>query len=148
MSYLVNWISKVVTIPASDMTLITGNDYTLDMASFHKEIRRLEWLFSAGLWAEQIIDHTIAKLNFAGANYAPFDEIINNYTIQFEAGVERVNLVGSNNNLVDVLIYTGVSVVPSNSAGLQVVTSGSGITEQDKDDIAAKSASAVLDEIA
>jgi len=144
MAYSADWINKTVTIPASDMAVISGNDYNLDMADFHKEIRRLEWEFVDGLWAEQILDHTIAKINFAGADYAPFDEIINGYEIKFEAGVERVNLLGSNNNLVDVLIYTGVSVVPSNSAGLQVVATGSGVTAQDKIDIANLSRDTIL----
>jgi len=144
MAYSVDYIQKIVTIPAADLAVISGNDYNLDMADFHKEIRRLEWVFNSGLWAIQILDHTIAKLNFAGADYAPFDEIINGYVVQFEAGIERVNLLGSNNNLVDILVYTGVSVVPSNSAGLQVVATGSGVTAQDKIDIANLSRDTIL----
>ena len=52
--------------------------------------------------------------------YAPFDEILNGYTITFIGGVDRVDLFGSNNNLVDVLNFNGVSVVPSNSGGLVI----------------------------
>lgn len=130
MSYDVNWISKVISIPTTDLTLISGTHYKLSMTDFLGEIRRLEYEFSDGLWAPQILDHTNIKMNFAGVNYAGFDEIINGYTIQFTGAVTRVDLRGSNNNIIDVLIVTGVSVVPNNSAGLQIVSS-SGVTPQD-----------------
>lgn len=126
MAYGVNWITKVVTIPTSDLTLVSGTRYSLDMADFLDEIRRLEWEFTDGLWAPAIVDHSDTRFDFAGANYAPFDEIINGYTIQFSGVVERVDLLGSNNDIIDSLIVTGVSVVPSNSAGLQIVEVDSG----------------------
>lgn len=135
MAYSVNWLTKVISIPSADLTLVSGTRYQLTMSDFLSEIRRLEWSFSDGLWAEQILEHTNAK-TLAGATYAPFDEIINGYTIQFTGAATRVDLIGSNNNLIDVLIPTGVAVVPSNSAGLQTVVSGSGVTSQDKVDIA------------
>lgn len=143
MAYSVNWITKVISIPTSDLTLVSGTRYRLEMSAFLSEIRRLEWSRDDGLWAEQILDHTNAK-TLAGATFAPLDEIINGYTIQFTGVATRVDLVGTNNNVVDVLVPTGVSVVPSNSAGLQVVAVGSGVTQQDKDDIVGASAAAVL----
>lgn len=136
MSYSVNWITKVISIPTADLTLVSGTRYSLDMADFLAEVRRLEWEPTEGLWAPPILYHTDTRYDFAGANYAPFDDMINDYTIQFTGVATRVDLLGSNNDIIDVLIPTGVSVVPSNSAGLQVVVSGSGITEQDKLDIA------------
>lgn len=139
MAYQVDWVNKVISIPASDLTLVSGTEYNLPMSAFLVEIRRLEAAGNEGLWAPQILDHTNPK-TLAGTVYAPFDEIINGYTIQFTGAVTRVNLLGSNNNLIDVLIATGVSVVPSNSAGLQIVSQGSGLSsEQDTklNDIAA-----------
>lgn len=135
MAYSVNWITKVISIPTSDLTLISGTRYSLDMSDFLAEIRRLEWEPTEGLWAPAIVDHTDTRTDFAGATYAPFDDLINGYTVEFTGVATRVDLLGSNNDLIDVLIPTGVSVVPSNSAGLQIVTSGSGVTQQDKDDI-------------
>lgn len=137
MAYSVNWITKVITIPTSDLTLVSGTRYSLDMADFLAEVRRLEWEFSEGLWAAPIVDHTNTRYDFAGINYAPFDDLLNDYTVQFTGVATRVDLLGSNNDLIDVLIPTGVSVVPSNSAGLQIVQTGSGVTQQDKDDITA-----------
>jgi hypothetical protein len=98
------------------------------MSDFLAEVRRLEWEPTEGLWAPAIVEHGDTRIDFAGANYAPFDEIINGYTIQFSGVATRVDLLGSNNNLVDILIDTGVSVVPSNSAGLQIVATGSGLS--------------------
>ena len=138
MSYSVDWIAKVITIPTADLTLVSGTRYSLDMADFLAEIRRLEWSFTDGLWAPSVVDHTDTRFDFAGADYAPFDDLLNDYTVQFSGVATRVDLLGSNNNLIDVLIATGVSVVPSNSAGLQVVAVGSGVTQQDKDDIEAQ----------
>jgi hypothetical protein len=98
------------------------------MGDFLNEVRRLEWAFADGLWAPAIVDHTNTRFDFAGANYAPFDDLINGYTIQFTGDAERVDLLGSNNDLIDVLIPTGVSIVPSNSAGLQIIETGSGLS--------------------
>lgn len=127
MAYSVDWISKIITIPTSDLVLVSGTRYQLPMADFLAECRRLEWEFTDGLWAPPILDHTNAKLAFAGVDYAGFDEVINGYTCQVTGAATRVDLLGSNNNIIDVLIVTGVSIVPSNSAGLQLVSTGSGL---------------------
>lgn len=133
MAYSVNWVTRVISIPHTDLTLVSGTRYSLSMDTFRVEIRRLESAFNEGLWAPQILDHTNPKIDFAGSDYAGFDELINGYSVTFTGSVERVDLLGSNNNLIDVLNATGVSVVPSNSAGLQRITSGSGLsTAQDQ----------------
>lgn len=149
MAYSVNWITKVVSIPTSDLTLVSGTQYQLAMSDFLGEIRRLEAAFTDGLWAPQILDHTNPKVNFAGTTYAGFDEILNGYTIQFTGVATRVDLLGSNNNIIDVLIATGVSVVPSNSQGLQLVSTGSGLSAQQDSTLttAASNVTSILDEL-
>jgi hypothetical protein len=127
MAYSVDWIGKVITVPVADLTLVSGTRYQLDLVAFWIEIRRLEWDFGEGLWAPRILDHTDPKLDFAGADYAGFDEIINGYEVQFEAGPTRIDLLGSNNNILDVLIPTGIAVASFNSAGKQRVNTGSGL---------------------
>ena len=127
--YSVNWTTKVITIPVSDMQLVSGTEYILNMSDFHIEIRRLEWSYTDGFWADQILEHTLSK-TLAGTVYAPLDEIINGYTIAFDPIATKVSLQGSDNNIIDVLVINGVSVIPSNSRGTVVVDSGgSGITE-------------------
>ena len=140
MAYTVNWITKVISIPTTDLTLVSGTRYSLSMSDFLTEIRRLEWQPDEGLWALGIVEHTNTNFDFAGVDYAPFDKIINGYTVQFTGVATRVDLSGSNNNIVDVLIPTGITVVPSNSAGLIVTDGGGGTvwTESEKDESVAQ----------
>lgn len=89
-------------------------------------------------------DDTHVQLNtevtIAGVTYARGLQIINGYSITFEDGQYSVRLEGSNNDFWDIesgiLNQNQVQVIPTNSAGLQIVTQGSGVTEQDKIDIA------------
>lgn len=153
MSYVVDWIAREVFVPVEDLTLVSGTHYSLDMWAFLVELRRLENSFSEGLWAAQMVIHDNTRVDFAGADYAPFDDIINGYDIIFDPAVSRVDLLGSNNNVVDVMIANGVSVVPSNSAGLQRVSSGSGLNQEEHDKLLGLPqegviATAVLDEVA
>jgi hypothetical protein len=117
MAYAVNWVTKVVSIPASDLVLVSGTRYRLEAPSFTAEIRRLEWGFSDGFWAAQILERDNTRFDFSGVDYAPFEKVVNGYTIEFVGGMTRVDLLGSNCNIADVLIANGVTVVPSNSAG-------------------------------
>lgn len=120
MAYSVDWVAQEITIPVSDLTLVSGTRYQLSLSDFHVELRRLESAFDDGLWAPQILDHTNPKLDFAGADYAAFDEVINGYVVLIGAGATRVDLIGSNNNILDVLVPTGVAVASFNSAGKQL----------------------------
>jgi len=131
MAYSVDWVAKNISIPTSDLTPVSGTRYKLLMSEFLIEIRRLESAFTEGLWAPQVIDHSNTRIDFAGIDFAPFDEVINGYVIQITGIATRVDLIGSNNNIIDVLIATGVSVVPSNSAGLIVKEGGSVLTSEE-----------------
>lgn len=146
MAYAVDWIGKVITIPTSDLDFVSGTRYELQMSDFLGEIRRLEAAFNEGLWAPQILEHANPRLDFVGTNYVGFDEVINGYQIQVSGVATRVDLIGSNNNIVDVLIPTGVSVVPSNSAGLQKVSTGGGLDPTEKVQIRELHEHAGLDE--
>ena len=73
-----------------------------------------------------------------GVTYAPQLILLAPYTITFEDGLYAVNIVGTNNNVLERTNKNQVSVNASNSAGLIIVETGTGITEQDKLDIADK----------
>ena len=79
------------------------------MSDFHKEIRRLEWAYDEGMWADQILDHTNSKV-VGGNTLPPVDEVINDYKILLDPTATRVIAEGSNNNLLDVQIANGVSL--------------------------------------
>jgi hypothetical protein len=82
------------------------------------------------------VSHTLGPLIF----YRP-------YSITFENGAYSVQLSGSNNNIWDIgggiLNQNTVQVIPTNSAGLQIVSVGSGVLPSDITDIA----DAVWDEL-
>jgi len=127
-AYSVNWIDKEVFIPSSDLVLVSGDEYDLIMDSFHREIRRLEWEFSEGLWADQILVRT-PSVTISGQTSFPTDTIINDYKIIFDPTIEKVTLRGSNNNIIDVFVPNGVSVIPTNSFGNSIVEVPVGLTE-------------------
>ena len=131
MEYEVDWINRIVFIPASALIRLEGNDYRLLADDFWREIRRLEWEFSEGLWALSILSHNNTR-TLAGETYVPENEVINQYQILFDEQIERVFLTGDNNNIVDVFIFNGVVPVSSNSAGNTVTfVDGDGPRDED-----------------
>jgi hypothetical protein len=65
----------------------------------------------------------------SGVNYSRFIVIANGYTVEFEDGQYTVAPYGANSNLADVKVTNQVSLVMTNSAGLQTVTTDvSGLT--------------------
>jgi hypothetical protein len=77
------------------------------------------------------------EVTIAGITYARTIEIINGYSLEFEDGQYTVIIEGSNNNFHDVLngilVQNQVQVIPTNSAGLQIVSVGSGLSTEEHD---------------
>jgi hypothetical protein len=132
--------TKIITVPQADLTFVSGALYTLDSDQFRKDVMAL--LASENyIWMPDAFSHN-TEVTVAGVTYARTLEFINGYSITFEdtGAAYTVRIEGSNNNIFDVengiLNPTDkVTVISTNSAGLQTVTSGSGVTQQDKDDI-------------
>jgi len=132
MALSINWATKVITVPQADLTLVSGVIYEHDVDAFQRE---LSDILDSEEGAPQLPTHKHnTELVLAGVTYARSVEIINGYTVTYENGSYRVNLTGANNNIIDVLNYNSVQVVPNNSAGL--ISSGSAVTAQDILDIA------------
>lgn len=131
----ITWGIREIYVPQSYLTLISGTLYELDTDQFRLDLKALED-DEDGIAFPDTHDH-IAGYTVAGVNYAKKIEIINNYVVRFENGSYSVRLAGSNNNIFDiqggVLYQNTVQVIPGNSAGL--IVAGSGVTQQDKDDI-------------
>ena len=126
MAYTVDWVTKIVTIPLSDLTLVSGVNYSLDADVVHDELRRLEWTFVDGLWAPAIVEYTLTKV-LSGLSYSPVVEMINGYTWDVASSNINISLIGANNNLLDTYIPgNGISVLANNSAGKITVDSGGG----------------------
>jgi hypothetical protein len=123
--------TRVITIPQADLTFISGDLYELDTDQFRKDVNDL--LSSEPYaWMPDAYQHN-PEYTIVGVTYARSIEFINGYSVTFENNTYTVRLAGSNNNIFDVengiLNPSGnVTVVGQNSAGLIVVTSGSGLS--------------------
>ena len=125
----------MVTVPKTDTTLVDAGP---------PEIRSYDVFVK--LWAElKALEDDEAGIVFAdtqrhnadvavgGVTLVDVVEIINGYTVTFESGSYEVNVIGANHNVLDVSNMNATALRTANSAGL--IVSGSGVTQQDKDDI-------------
>lgn len=136
MTISINWATKVISVPQADLTNLGGGKYRLDVNAFRLALKDIEDSPDGMGFADTHRHSTEATLS--GTTYARQFEVINGYTVEFENGSYRVECVGANHNIADVQVVNSVSLVVGNSAGLITVVSGSGVTAQDKQDIAAE----------
>jgi len=132
MALSINWATKVITVPQSFCTVISGSNYEFDLNSFRLALRDIEDA-ETGVVFEHTHNHNTA-VTLAGATYARTVEVINGYTVTFEptASPWTAVCVGANHNIGDVKNVNHVSLIVGNSAGLiEVATGGgSGLTAQ------------------
>jgi len=132
----IDWATKIITVPQSFLTWQGGLAYTLDVNAFRLALKDLED-DESGIAFPDTHRHATQTV-LSGVTYARTLEIINGYTVTFEdtGSHYQVTCVGANHNLADVFIPSPVNLVIGNSAGLITVATGSGVTAQDKVDIA------------
>jgi hypothetical protein len=143
MAISINWSTKIISVPKSYLTLVSGSVYELDTDQFRLDLKALED-DEVGIPHLDTHRHN-TEVVLGGVTYSRFIEFINGYTITFEDDQYAVNLVGSNNNISDVTNVNQVSIRSQNSAGLITVTSGSGVLPSDVTDIA-NAVSVVIDD--
>jgi hypothetical protein len=132
MAITVDWPSKVITIPQADLTPLGGGRYELDIDNLRLALKALEDDEDGITWPDTHVHNTEVVLS--GVTYARFVEIINGYTVSISpATAYIVSCVGANHNLADVYNNTtGPTLLPNNSAGLQIVETGtSGLTPEE-----------------
>jgi hypothetical protein len=136
MAILVDWGNRIIYIPKSFLTLVQPSPEIreLNLNALRLALKDLEDGEEGMNFSDTHRHNTEVVL--AGVTYSRTIEFINDYTVTFEDGQYAVNAVGANSNLADVMNVNQVSLRTSNSAGLLTVVSGSGVTEQDKLDIA------------
>jgi hypothetical protein len=127
MAISVDYSTKVITIPQSYLTLVSGTLYELDTDAFRLDLADIQDS-EEGIWADTMFVHN-TEVTVAGTTFARTIEIINGYSIEFEDGSYSVRLAGSNNNIFDVengiLVQNSVQVIAQNSGGLIVTSSAS-----------------------
>ncbi len=137
----------VISIPQSYLTSVSGTLYSMNTDVFRKDLKAWED-DSEGITHPKTHNHN-TQVEIVGTTYYRTIEIIPPYSVTFEDGAYSVMLQGSNNNIWDIqngiLNQNQVQVIPTNTAGGQIVATGSGLsTEQntklmglpDEDDIA------------
>ena len=135
MATSVNWLTGEIFVPRADMPIIQVSPEIreLDTTQFWLDLKDLEATVDGIPWPDT--QTNFPSYVISGVTYAQAFLIIPPYFVTFEDGQYGVNLTGTNNNILDVATQNQVRIGSNNSAGLQVVTSGSGVTQQDKDDI-------------
>ena len=139
MAFTVDPLTNIITVPKTDLTLVSGTLYEYDTDTFRLELKDFE-ASPTGIVYLKTHNHN-TEVVIVGITYARTIDVIAPWSIEFEDGQYTVILIGSNNNIWDVasgiLEQNQVQVIPTNSAGLIVKETLSAITEQDKEDIAA-----------
>lgn len=120
-----------ITIPKADTVFLGTNAATgYEVRSYDEYalMRELaDYLDSEnGVGLPNAFSHN-TSVTISGVVYARTLSFLAPFSITFENGTYQVKLVGgTNNNMLDVLNPNNVSVIPANTAGLQVVSSGGG----------------------
>lgn len=141
MAIQVDWPSRVITVPQADLTPLGGTEYELDLDAFRLALKDLEDGEDGMTFPDTHVHNP--PLTVGGVTLAQTIEIINSYTVTFEDGQYTVTLTGANSNVLDVVNQNQVSIRSANSAGL--IVSGSGVTAQDKVDIALAAEARIMD---
>lgn len=118
----INWLTRVILIPQSFLTLVSGVLYELNVDDFRLVLKDIEDSEEGMPFPDTHRHNTEVVLS--GVTYARTFEIINGYTVEFENGMYRVRCVGANHNIADVQVINSVSLIIGNSAGLVVASGG------------------------
>jgi len=137
MTISINPSTFVITVPKADLTLVSGTLYEHDTEAFRLQLISWEQSETGMNFLRTHIHNTVVSV--AGLTLARVIQIIAPYSVKYEDGIYSVRLAGSNNNIFDVesgiLVQNSVQVIPNNSAGLQVVSVGSGLSQSQSDEL-------------
>lgn len=119
-------ITFVITVPQTDLSLVSGTLYNHDTDAFRLELKSFEDSVQ-GIVMPKTHNHN-TEVTIAGTTYARAIEMLAPYSVEYENGSYSVVLQGSNNNIFDIasgiLVQNTVQVIPTNAAGLIRDTSG------------------------
>lgn len=137
----IDWGTKVISVPQSYLTFVSGSIYELDVDQFRLDLKDLEDSEEGMVFPDTHVHNTTVELS--GTTYARFVIITNGYTVTFEDGNYTVKCVGANHNIGDVKNVNSVSLIIGNSAGL--IQSGvSGLTTEESQQLSGAYTAALL----
>lgn len=112
MAISVNWLTRVVTVPQTDLVLLAPDCYQLNLGGFHDKLRDLE-ASATGVLYPPI--HKYLNLTIPGAGTHEVIEIINEYTLEFTPeGSYIVKVEGGNSNVAGATNNTIVTIDENN----------------------------------
>ena len=129
MALSIDRLTNIIFIPRADMTLVQSSPTEireLDIDAFRLELKDIED-DPFGIGYTDTHRH-VQPITVGGVTLARVIEILSPYSITFEDGQYQVNIVGGNSNVSDVTNLNQVGLRSSNSVGLQIVNTGSGLT--------------------
>lgn len=124
----IDWPNYAITVPQAYLTPLGGGVFQLDVEAFRNDLRALEASADGMPWPNTHLH--VTPITQSGVTYARFVSILSPYTVEFEdvGSPYTVAPVGGNHNFGDVKVVNQVSLIIGNSAGLIVVTTGSGLS--------------------
>ncbi len=127
MAYQVDWEAGVITIPKTDLTLLSGTTYELDLRNFKLECWRLTW--EEGLSYPEMLTYypAIPSINQSESILINYDY----YSVKFEAGEYLVRLFGAASDVDLYVIMNGVSTRMAGGVAVTVNSGGSALTSEE-----------------
>src|SRR3989344_4789024 len=132
----INWSTNVINVPKTATTLIDAGPpeiRELDVDAFRLQLKDLEDDADGVPFTDTHRHNT--EVTLGGLTISRVVEILAPYTVTFEDDSYAVNLVGANNNISDRVNLNLVSVRSANSAGLVTITSCSGLSQEEHDQL-------------
>ena len=121
MAIVIDRLTGIISVPQSDLALLSGTLYSADTNAIRNAIKEIEASEEGIVWDDTHQHNTTVDL--FGVTYARTIEYLNPASITFTPDTQwSVRLEGSNNNMGDIeagiLNQNQVQVIPTNSAGL------------------------------
>lgn len=111
MALLLEWSTKIITVPKTELTLVSGTHYTITVDYWWQLLRE------ANYDAEGMVFDTMYNSIAPTSSTPRIVEVVNGYTVQFENGLYSVEFINGNTNFRDVEIKNTVSVGTNNTTG-------------------------------
>lgn len=124
MAISIEWATRVITVPKSYLTLVSGVLYEMDIDQFRLDLKALEATEEGMFFPLTHVHNTYVDIG--GVVLAQVVLLTNGYTVTFEDDQYAVRLVGANSNIGDLVNINQVSIRSNNSAGLVQVDLGGG----------------------
>lgn len=120
MAYSVNWLTKVVTVPKSDLTQVSEGIFDLNVNDFWSAIHDIQ--------DGEGMPYLDIMASNAATSFGPRGVlIVNGYRIEFEDGSYQVNLIGANSDIEINRVQNNVSITNKTINGLDASSIGAAV---------------------